>query len=145
MRLYLDTEFNGFGGELISMALVSDGASEWYEVCPTVVTEPWVRQHVVPVLGKEPMRSMALFRSSFHQFIRAFKHAEIICDWPADAVHFCTMLAGVDYGSSLELPFTLRVIITPPGQPVSKVPHNALEDARALRTYWNECLAGVAA
>lgn len=29
MKFYLDTEFNGFGGELISLALVSEQGHEW--------------------------------------------------------------------------------------------------------------------
>lgn len=43
MRLYLDTEFNGFGGSLISAALVSTGGHEWYEVLPCSHPNAWVK------------------------------------------------------------------------------------------------------
>ena len=34
MKLFLDCEFNGFGGELISMALVDENERYFYEVLP---------------------------------------------------------------------------------------------------------------
>jgi hypothetical protein len=89
VRFYLDTEFNGFGGMLISLALVSPEGPEWYEVSRELfetvqsvvadgsqrktlqLMDPWVRQHVVPRLDKEPMRFL-LFRLSFQQFIQQF-------------------------------------------------------------------------
>jgi hypothetical protein len=130
--IYLDTEFNGFGGGLISLALVGMTGEQFYEVCELPANvDIWVKQHVVPVLGKEPMRPL-LFRQAFQQWIVQFDNPEIVCDWHVDAQHFCEMLAGFDYGSSLDFAFTMRVLKTPPGQPISKVPHNALADAVAL-------------
>ena len=32
MRLWIDTEYNGFKGALISMALIDEEGREWYEV-----------------------------------------------------------------------------------------------------------------
>lgn len=133
MRLYLDTEFNGFGGELISMALVSPDGQEWYEVRETkdpVVT--WVRLNVIPKLGKPALRPL-IFRSSFQQFITQFKNPEIICDWHTDAQHFCALLDGPSFGSSLDFECTLKILRTPPiGGPQPRNPHNALSDAEAL-------------
>jgi hypothetical protein len=57
MRYFLDAEFNGFGGELVSIALVpeDDALPAFYEaiICkkPTV----WVRENVQPVLDKHPL------------------------------------------------------------------------------------------
>lgn len=43
MRIYVDCEFNGFGGELMSMALVAEDGREWYNVLPLPRDiEPWV-------------------------------------------------------------------------------------------------------
>lgn len=143
MKFYLDTEFNGFGGDLISLALVGEPQphsmavggfvqSEWYN---TVLfrgpTEPWVQEHVIPVLNATPLMP-DLFRQSFHEFIRRFDNPEIICDWHADAEHFCRLLAGKDYGTSLDFSCRITILKTPPGEPISDVPHNALEDARSL-------------
>ena len=36
INLFLDCEFNGFNGELISMALVSEHGDEFYEACDKV-------------------------------------------------------------------------------------------------------------
>jgi transposase len=148
MRLYLDTEFNGHGGELLSMALVSEhGVSppfdSFYEVCHwRLPIDPWVSANVMPKLGKEPIRAH-LFRPCFHSWIRHFDNPEIICDWHADAEHFCRLLAGNDYGSSLDFACRITILRTPPGQPVSANPHNALADARALRDWHELALAAV--
>ncbi len=133
MRFYLDTEFNGFGGELISLALISpDGPQMYSSVEIDAPLEPWVAGHVMPVLGLDKPWTKPLFRACFHAFITQFKNPEIICDWHADAGYFCDLLAGVDYGTSLDYPCSIVILRTPPGQPVSAIPHNALEDARAL-------------
>lgn len=140
--LYLDTEFNGFGGRLISMALVAteinqhDFSSEFYEVLPLpTFTDVWVRQHVFPVLNRQPIPEPT-FRSILHQFLGQFESPEIICDWHADAQHFCEALQGRSYGQSLDWPFTLRVLKTPKGFIVpSEMPHNALSDVRGLMAW----------
>ena len=57
MRYFLDTEFNGFGGVLISVALVPEHADdeEFYVSLPLPDdVEPWVAQHVVPYLRHVP-------------------------------------------------------------------------------------------
>lgn len=139
MRLYLDTEFNGFGGPLISMALVGDGV-QWYE-SQTIdkPIHPWVRQNVVPVLNSLPMRP-PIFKHSFLHFMKEFKNPEIICDWFEDAKHFLSLFEGTNYGSSFEYPCKVTLIKTPPqGGPVSATPHNALADALALKE-WYEAL-----
>ncbi len=139
-RLYLDTEFNGFGGQLISMGMVSPDGNSWYGVMklPDHI-DPWVQEHVIPHLGVESWQPLtdASFRASLHQFLVKFKNPEIICDWHADAMFFCACLAGEDYASSLDYAFRLTVLKTPPGQPVSLIPHHALMDAQALMS-WNE-------
>lgn len=140
MKLYLDTEFNGHGGELLSMALVGAGGG-WYAVrenaCPF---DAWVFANVVPKFGRKPEHP-DFFRHSFHTFISKYVNPEIICDFHIDAAHFSQMLAGPDYASSLDFPYRMTVLKTPPGQPVSKNPHNALDDATALME-WCESREG---
>ncbi len=136
-RLFLDTEFNGFGGELISMALVSDDGREWYQV-RKMVTAPgeWVSINVIPKLDKLPLESHE-FRASFATFIGQFDGCEVIADWPADFEHFCFLLSGVgaEAGYSIPLECTMRLVRGDDTiQPA--IPHNALSDARALRDWW---------
>jgi hypothetical protein len=148
--LYLDTEFNGFGGELLSMALVVERPSDihWYGYRDfrslDEAIDPWVAENVVPQLGWgtfAPFRSLREMKNSFWAFIASYDSPEIICDWNEDAVHFCRMLQGEDYASSHDFAVRLTVLKTPPGQPVSNSPHNALEDAWALRD-WHQRVSG---
>lgn len=137
--LFLDSEFNEFGGELISMALVGDCGREWYQV-RKMVSAPgeWVSQHVIPKLDKLPLEGYE-FRASFAAFIGGFNGCEVIADWPADFEHFCSLLSGVgmEAGFSIPIQCTMRLIrgddtIAPEN------PHNALSDARALRDWYME-------
>lgn len=142
MRLYLDTEFNGFGGELISMALVSKSGSAWYEAVEfNAPVNEWVAQNVIPKLGRAPLLPNE-FRASLHEFLRQYDTPEIICDWHADAVHFANALAGDDYGSSLDYACRITILKTPPGEPKPLNPHNALSDAVALCNWHEERLMG---
>jgi hypothetical protein len=61
-KLFLDCEYNGFGGPLISMALVTEDGREFYEVLPCEDPESWVAQHVMPNLNKPAVASMAEFQ-----------------------------------------------------------------------------------
>ena len=67
MNLFLDCEFNGFGGELISMALVDEEGHYFYEVldCPQPVA--WVAEHVMPLLAQAPI-SFTEFQNKLSSF-----------------------------------------------------------------------------
>lgn len=138
MKLYLDTEFNGHGGELISMAIVSAYGHSWYRA-RSINAEfvPWVAEHVMPKIDEDIYLHPGIFRLDFHRWIKQFDNPEIICDWHTDAEHFCRMLSGPDYTKSLDFPCCITILKTPPGQPVSANPHNALADAIALRDWHN--------
>lgn len=139
MALYLDTEFNGFGGELISLALVSDMGDEFYEVLPLPSDiQPWVREHVVPVLGKEPI-DREVFRASLWSFLsRAVYRSdgvyrsdeEVIADFPEDIAHLCRALCKDGQWYPAVARFHIRTPFDGALEPA--IPHNALEDARAL-------------
>lgn len=134
-QLYLDTEFNGHGGKLISMALVSPGGYRWYCVrsMEDEIIHPWVQENVIPKLNWDAAPfGDARFSKSLHDFLGQFDNPEIICDWNADAALFCQWLSGPTYETSLDYPCRITILKTPPGQPVSKNPHNALADAEAL-------------
>lgn len=135
-RLYLDTEFNGLGGSLISMALVADDGDNWYEVyaIPRLCPDPWVAEHVLPVLGKEPIGAEE-FRRSLDKFLRRHDGCEIVADWPDDFTHLADQMGriGAAYGFEMPIRCTMRLIDTPELSPA--VPHNALSDAIALWAY----------
>lgn len=144
-NFYIDTEFNGFCGRLISMAIVSeDLTSEFYEVLPENTYynpsagysyDPWVIDNVIPNLNKEPI-SVREFQSKLEAFLN--ENAEnnkirIIADWPEDLTHFCKMLI-VSPGRRLLVP-DFELVFDSSIEYVSAIPHNALEDARGIAKY----------
>jgi hypothetical protein len=135
-RLFLDTEFNEFGGELISLALVTEGGDSFYEVIAIPDTQgDFVRDHVLPQLEKEPI-GQPQFDGLLLAFLLHHEDCEIVADWPADFEHLCCCLSRI--GKALNwinpITFTMRLINTPALSPEN--PHNALSDARALRDWW---------
>lgn len=138
MRLYLDTEFNGFGGELISMALVAEDGREWYGFLPALREwEPWVREHVYPVIHALPptifARNMTEFRLSLHTWLKQFQNPTIIADWYTDFVHFFSAFDGRDHTESFQYSCRTELTMLEDLHIEPEFPHNALSDARALR------------
>lgn len=136
MRIYLDTEFNGHGGELISIALVDQHGEFYYGAAPTPKdVHPWVRQHVMPWVDfmghPAPLRGADMKRG-FHSFLMRRPGAEVYADWPADFAHFANMMAGDTFEQALNWQGKMVLIQTPPGEPQPDFPHNALSDAMAL-------------
>ena len=138
MRFFLDTEFNGFGGKLISLALVPEDSTfpEFYkEMEMKDQLHPWVRENVVPHLILAPC--------TYHEFQNALadylwnnkEETIIIADWPDDIRHFCESVItgpgeclGLLPNIKFELDFSIEY--------ESLVPHNALHDARAIRDFY---------
>jgi hypothetical protein len=55
VRYFLDTEYNGIGGALLSLALVPDDGDELYLTFKTdEKLVDWVEKHVVPYLDMVP-------------------------------------------------------------------------------------------
>lgn len=140
MRIFVDCEFNGFGGGLISMALVpeDDNIHPWYEVMnlpegQRYVWDRWVWDNVIPVVGKKAI-SPDRFRASFLQYIHTFENPTICADWYTDLVHFFSMFAGKDHTESVG--FACKSELRLIDNYDSKIPHNALEDAKAIRAAW---------
>lgn len=129
MRIWIDTEFNEFRGELISMALVAEDGQEFYEVLECDDPGPWVAQNVMPILGKNFI-PLDEFWFNLAMFLQQYDSIHVIADWPEDIKHFCDSLIT---GPGLRLntpPLTLE--IRRDLDAVSALPHNALEDARSI-------------
>jgi len=137
--LFIDTEFNGFGGDLISMALVpeDDNIKPWYEVRECNITDLWVIKNVVPYLGQKPLRPL-LFKSSFQAYICQFDNPTIIADWFTEPIHFCNLMSGRTHETCLSMEFSFKVVHGCNTSLISAVPHNALEDAKALKMWYLE-------
>lgn len=130
MRLFVDCEFNEFGGELISMALVSDEGHEWYQNLGCENPKPWVAEHVMPILIT-PAVSRGEFLQSLEVFLRQFRTGiHIVADWPEDIAHFCQSLIVCPGIRIPTPPITMEIIRV---DATSALPHNALADARGIR------------
>lgn len=151
MRYFLDTEFNGFRGELISLGLAPEhGDQEFYAVLelPEHV-HSWVQRNVIPYLASVPpghdTRPVSRIEaaSGVAEYLRQDRDPVIVADWPEDIAHFCNLL--VTSAGDMAPVGSLRFeFVSSPGFSTSvnsRVPHNALHDARALRDFvlgWEE-------
>jgi hypothetical protein len=138
MRYYLDCEFDGFGGELLTLALVSEKGSELYFYLEeSEARDPWVRQNVVPVMLIEPIQ--VLDRPGAGRAIAELMDGdddpEVIADYPTDFQHFCDCLViGPNQLASIwNLRMRLERGQSYPTDLPGAVQHNALWDARALK------------
>ena len=99
MRYFLDTEYNGWGGALLSLALVADSGEELYLVLEHDGSlEPWVERNVVPYFESVPdsLRTSRLSRPAAAEALEFFLSGDpdpiIIADWPEDIAHFCSLM-----------------------------------------------------
>lgn len=129
MRMWIDCEFNSFQGALISMALVAADGREWYESLGCDAPHPWVAENVMPVIGKPPILRERM-QTSLQQWLSQFDTLHIVADWPEDIAHFCSFLI-TGPGMRLNTP-PLTMEVRRDLDACSKVPHNALEDARGI-------------
>ena len=145
MRYFLDTEFNGFGGALLSLALVPVDGEEFYVTleCADPI-HPWVQRNVLPFLDTVPVGlvSPRMKRAEAAMAVSAYLAAdpepELIADWPEDLTQFCSLLM-TGPGQMVPIPaLTFRLVPLPGFSTAanSAVPHNALHDARSLRDHF---------
>lgn len=144
MRYFLDTEFNGWGGALLSLALVPDDGEELYVTvqCPDPL-DPWVERNVLPYLDSVPpaLTSPRLTRRDAAEAISHFLAHDpepvLVADWPEDFAQI-SMLLITGPGTMVAIPpltFKLIPLLNFSTAENSAVPHNALHDARALRDH----------
>ncbi len=132
MRIFIDGEWNSYGGELISLALVSEDYRTFYEVLGCYKPDPWVEENVMPKLGKQWV-SLPELQENLESFLSQFDSLNIIADWPEDIMWFCKVLV-TGPGTRLDTPpLTMQVLRV---DTVSSNPHNALADAMALRDWY---------
>ena len=144
MRYFLDTEFNGFGGALLSLALVPEDGGEFYVTleCDEPL-HPWVERNVIPFMDHVPVGLQAppIGRNEAAEALSHYLTMDpapvIVADWPDDIALFCTLLLTGPGDMVPVPPLTFRLVplagFSTAGS--SRVPHNALHDARSLRDH----------
>ena len=144
MRYFLDTEYNGWGGALLSLALVPDDGEELYLTLDwDGALDPWVERHGVPYLDSvpemlvSPRLSRADAARAVSHYLAGDSEPVIVADWPEDIALFNALLV-TGPGVMIEVPPLAFRFVELAGFSTaanSKVPHNALHDARSLRDH----------
>ena len=141
MHYFLDTEFNGHGGELISLVLVEgNGGRELYLYTPMKRTpHVWVKENVIPIIECVGAKPTVIDPWQFGHLIAGFLRLDptpvIITDWPDDISYFCKcLITGPGQMVTISnLIFQMFRVDSYPTTLPGAVQHNALWDARALR------------
>lgn len=153
-RYYLDTEFNSFGGSLISLGIVHEDGEGMYLVVPysdiermnhEEAMEPWINVNVIPHIYDCPEghRYHILSAHLWGPYISDFiyrdekRPPQIFVDWPSDAMDFAKLLIA---GPGRAVPMQAQTHITilrhldvyPTTLP-GAIQHHALWDAMAIR------------
>ncbi|MEI9852952.1 MAG: hypothetical protein WDN24_21235 [Sphingomonas sp.] len=138
MRYFIDAEFNGFGGALISLALVPEDrdAAPFYAAVECAEPTAWVREHVLPVLAIDPVTPEELSLALAY-YLRNDEYPLLVADWPEDiALAARAMVLGPGRRVNLDRAgFELCDAIGFDAAALSAVPHNAYHDAVALRDF----------
>jgi hypothetical protein len=141
MRYYLDTEFDGHNGPLISLALVRETGGSLYCVTEHEPVDPWVRENVCPLVLSAHEAAVLMPENFVGGAIRFFLQddplPDIVADSAVDIARFCRAMSTNDDGgwASFDGPITFQVhdVACYPTTLPGAVQHNAWWDAMALR------------
>jgi hypothetical protein len=150
MRYYLDTEFDGDGGRLISLALVREDGESIYLTFPSLQkVQPWVAQHVLPHVRKVPPYVEVITIQPGDRigaalavagFLAGDEEPFITTDWPDDIKYMCdVVVTGPGLMANIgRLTFDMVRVDAYPTTLQGAVRHNAWWDAMALRQLFVE-------
>jgi hypothetical protein len=146
MIYYLDCEFDGYGGELISMGIVREDGYAFYGILNGEIKDEWVRENVVPKLLKIPFNDIAVksilgsvehFQGKLEEYFKGATGIQIIADWPDDFKYFCDALI-TGPGTMIDIPGVAMVVARVDPYPTDvegAIQHNAYWDALALKDF----------
>lgn len=119
----------------MSMAIIDENNEYFYEVVEYSNPSDWVEKNVEPILLKEPITSEQ-FEYRLWNYLKKYDSIHLIADWPDDIKYFCEVL-HTKPGEMMNVPstFTMEICRRLPPH-VSAIPHNALEDAIAIKGAW---------
>ena len=143
MRYFIDTEFDGHNGPLLSLAIVREDGISLHVRTTERASDPWVVANVEPLMDKHDadVSHDALYIFHLGDVIRTFIAEDsapvIIADSAVDIGRFCVALttnakgewASVDYP---RMTFEVHNVDCYPTALPNAVQHNAWWDAMAL-------------
>lgn len=142
MKYYLNTQYNGHRGYLISMGIISETGKCLYLLRNNLpgLTQ-WVAEHIVPTGLAHPKTVTVLtftddtLSNLLEDFFKEDTSPILITDWPTHIEHFCkAMVTAPDKKINTDdWGFIIRNVKTQPNNIQGFVPHNAIWEAIALR------------
>jgi hypothetical protein len=142
-KFYIDCEFDGHSGPLLSIAMVREDGVSAYVTTRAVAEDPWVIANVLPILGSHNAYNTWHVRPNevggiLRNFIWPSLNPVIVADSPVDIGRFCRAIstgANGDWASTGFTSMTFEVwnVDCYPTKLEGAVQHNAWWDAMALR------------
>jgi hypothetical protein len=145
MRYFIDCEFDGHNGPLLSIAVVpEEGDSIHIETLATdSARDPWVIENVVSRMDQHEAETMAIVTTNevgreLRNFLRDDIAPVIVADSPVDIGRFCAAImtseqGGYEPNEWSRLSFEVHDVDCYPTMLPGAVQHNAWWDAMALR------------
>lgn len=142
-RIYIDCEFDGHNGALLSIALVREHGTSIHIQTTATARDPWVIANVVPLMDSNEAGTRAVADpDNVGELIREFMADDtspvIVADSPVDIARFCTALmtnedGGYEPNVWDRMSFEVHDVDCYPTTLPGAVQHNAWWDAMALR------------
>ncbi len=143
MKYYLDCEFDGHNGALLSLALVREDSRSIHIETSAVATDPWVVANVVPLMDKNEATTHPLVHplqvgKLVREFMAHDDHPVVIADSPVDIARFCQAVSTTQGGNYMpnewpRITFEVHDVDCYPTTLPGAVQHNAWWDAMVLR------------
>jgi hypothetical protein len=142
-QFYIDCEFDGHGGPLLSIAVVTeDGLSAHFQTT-AAASDPWVIENVMPLMGLHDadvagVMPVEQVGGALRYFIGCCERPVVIADSPVDIGRFCAAISTGDDGGWAstgypQMTFEVHNVDCYPTDLEGAVQHNAWWDAMALR------------
>jgi hypothetical protein len=143
-RFYIDCEFDGHGGPLLSIALVHEGGCSIHVQTDEAPRDPWVAENVMPIMDTHDAatESVGVPVNSVGRILREWlgdvQAPVFVADSPVDIGRICQVLStGEDGGWAPcgypRMAFEVHNVDCYPTDLPDAVQHNAWWDAMALR------------
>jgi hypothetical protein len=140
---YIDCEFDGHDGPLLSLAMVRQDGWSLHVSTGVVAQDPWVVANVLPIMDSHHADNARRVRPNqvggvLRDFIGDCQHPTIIADSPVDIGRFCRAISTGEGGGWAptvyhRMTFIVRNVDCYPTTLEAAVQHNAWWDAMALR------------
>lgn len=142
-KFYIDCEFDGHDGPLLSIAMVREDGYSLHVMVAKEARDPWVIANVVPFMSahranKAYVANLNDVGGALRDFIGECQNPTIIADSPVDIGRFCRAISTGPDGSwtSAHYPamtFVVHNVDCYPSPLEGAVRHNAWWDAMSLR------------